>query len=267
MWRSNFNYLFLLNRALLCFAATISIIFGHKLFINLKYSTTTIAKQIVSRAKQYNQLDIKSTYSHKNLFINNQYHINCSGFVHLVLTTEGITAPLQEINDYIPTDFAPSILNGIPSPMHYVFFLTSKTNKQYWQDILDPNQLQPGDFIAYNMHSIEYNHNTLAINPELYTERGQHIMIVADYPHRSKTEPQRLWIPIFDATKTNHGYQDSRVITKQSIGQGTIGLELDKDNLPTAIYWRNYNEQLNDNSFKKYCYPRNIKMARIIKKS
>lgn len=248
---------------------------------------TSINNLIIQGVIKCSELASRSIYSHKNVFISENgaytipiseavnykvtistagtYQINCSGLVHLVLTHQNIAMPIKEIIDYLPSDFPLSILDNIPSPIHYAFFLTHKPNKQYWELISDARSLQPGDFVIYTKHSIPYtNHTTLDID-EYNDEIGQHIMIVTDTPKIDTIKPPLLWVPIFDSTKTHHGQTDKRYAkpTKDGgIGKGTIGLELDNDNKPISIIWRDYS---NDHSYKPTTLRRNILMTRIIK--
>ena len=228
----------------------------------------TINTLIIKGATQFTHYDLKSVYSHENRFNNdtNTYKMNCSGFVDLVLTSQKIENPIKEVVDFIPNDFQPSILNNKPSPLHYVFFLQNKVNKEYWASIHDASLLKPGDFIAYtkNRYLLPKQLNPSVSQNESNSECGQHIMIVADTPKQDYTKSHLLWVPIFDSTKSNHGYNDARSEHNNGgFGRGTIGLMLDKYNKPTSLIWKNHSHDSTWTPTNQSLLDRNIEMARI----
>ena len=232
----------------------------------------TINSLIIKGATQFTHYDLKSVYSHENRFNNdtNTYKMNCSGFVHLVLTSQKIEDPIKEVLDFVGNDFQPSILNDKPSPLHYVFFLQNKNNKKYWTSMNDASLLTPGDFIAYTKtRSLIEDPKKLYSNVnqnELNSECGQHIMIVADTPKQDYTKSHLLWVPIFDSTKSNHGYNDARSEHNNGgFGRGTIGLMLDKHNKPISLIWKNHSHDPTWTPKNQDLLDRNIEIARINK--
>lgn len=196
--------------------------------------------------------NVKSRYSHKNKLKNGIYNMNCTGFIKLILSEQNITCPIQEVITSIPTAFRLSVANNTPSPIHYMFFFKSQTNKKYWSLISNAFLLIPGDFIVYD----NIFDNTQRTKKEA-TEKGQHIMIVADQPYTYEKNPNLLFVPIFDSTKQPHGTSDQRIKGTGGFGRGTIGLMLDKDDQPTKLAWSA------EQAPNKKWLARDIKMARI----
>lgn len=196
------------------------------------------AKQIIQNIKSGK---ISSSYSHSNKFPN----VNCSGLVNNLLVRQHLAAPLQEVQDYIASQNniqKPNFLD--PTPSDYVSFFSMIGPLQHWRRVYAPKEeLQEGDIVAY----------TSDVNMDLSSERGQHMMIVADKV-KLDLNSSIVWVPIFDSTKIPHGESDLRN-NGNGIGQGIIGLEIDAKGSPTRIQW---------SLESKSKLPRNIKMARVL---
>lgn len=235
------------------------------IYSNKKSCNKEINYLIFSGAKKFTDIDVKSSYdfSHQNLPSNNgTYSVDCSGFVSLVLNHQNITNPIQEIINFIPKNFSPDIINNTPSPLHYSFFLQNKPRKQYWDLIDNASSLIPGDFIVYTKHrrNIEKDND----NKKFDTEYGQHIMIVAGRSQKTAADPNILWVPIFDSTRTPHGSTDQRSkYNTNGIGEGTIGLVINENNHPIKIVWTDQSKNHTWQPVTKDFLKRDIKMARI----
>lgn len=227
---------------------------------------------IISKAKSLADGHVHSTYdnSHLNNIHDTQngiYKVDCSGFVKLVLQQQKLLNPIQEIISFIPKNFIPSIINDVPSPLHYVIFLKSKKPKKHWYIINNPLDLMPGDFIVYipKKYKIKFGKHK-----KLNSEYGQHIMIVADQPkqtnnNKTSNNIKLLWIYILDSTKIPHGTTDHRQINKSTgIGKGIIGLIINHRNKPMQLIWRDYSANNCWIPTKKDLLEREIILARII---
>ncbi len=265
--KKSFIYLKNSNSLLLKLLAAITIAFSITTLLNIintvikKSKISNINLLILYGAQKFINNNINSSYdfSHKNFSKNDgSYNVDCSGFVNLVLVSQNIINPIKEIIDFIPKNFVPPILSNIPSPLHYSFFLEHQTNKQHWNFIDDASLLNPGDFIVYTKHQRQHQQNSTN------NEYGQHIMIVAGYPKKTITNPQLLWVPIFDSTRIPHGKTDQRYKdSTNGIGQGMIGLILNNKNKPIHIIWRDHYQDISWQPKKNDFLERDIKIARI----
>lgn len=190
-----------------------------------------------------------SKYSHQNIVdnIRGSYEVDCSGFVNTVLVSQKLLGALQEIQDFTKTQEDPLLRpsDGQPWPLHYVHFLSSQRPKKYWLPIQDARSLEPGDIIAYTSSSAEKNP---------HTERGQHIMVVANFIRSTPESPSWVLVPIFDSTSKPHGKWDWRA-QDGGIGEATIGLGLDTAGVPKRLKWH---------PERRVSWERNIIMARVI---
>lgn len=178
---------------------------------------------------------VATRYQHHNQEseVGHAYFYDCVGFVSYAMARAAPTAWATTRNELkIQPGF-------VPSPAKYVSLfdkLDTGTTLAGWAPVSSVAAVQPGDLVAWS-----YNRSSAA-KPG---SASGHAVVVAGTPTR--TGPDAYSVPVYDATATPHGPDDTRHTNlanepgphgrPSGLGLGTIGLLETPDGHIAAVQW------------------------------
>ena len=94
-----------------------------------------------------------------------------------------------------------------------------------WKAVQYPEHLKPGDIVSWLKA------------PEKKSRNTGHVMLVRAHAYRNPDRADEILVPILDSTEDPHA-DDSRTKGQPGLGQGTIGIIVDRDGRALRYRWR-----------------------------
>ena len=148
-----------------------------------------------------------------------RFDYDCSGFLNYAL---GRVDP--EAQQFLPIT-SKSKKRPLAQDFHAFFKGLGEAGQGPWKRVLHARNLKPGDIVAWLKAVDSDSHNT------------GHVMLVREHAYVNRERRDEILVPVIDATMSGHG-QDSRPKGTTGLGQGLIGILVDRNGRPLAYRWK-----------------------------
>ena len=179
---------------------------------------TPVERDVLGAAMQVFGSMKTTAYVHKTTIdvASGKFEFDCSGFVGYVLAQSQPRA-LAELR---------MATKKRPLAKHFVTFFQNLPAESAWRKITRPEDLVPGDMIAW-------------LKPaDVVTKNTGHVMIVRERPVRDEARPDVWVVQIIDSTAVPHGKGDSRKASGLTgLGTGEVLLVVDEAGAPIGYRW------------------------------
>lgn len=143
-----------------------------------------------------------------------RFDFDCSGF---------LCYALKRVD---PEAYAALPVSKSERPLAQDFFgLFDGRPARPWSAVKYPEHLKAGDIVSW-------------LKPEESRSKNTgHVMLVREHADRNPQRPDEILVPILDSTEDPHA-EDSRAKGEQGLGQGLIGIIVDREGRALRYRWR-----------------------------